>query len=120
MLKAQDFKRCYSYGRRNGVYETDNRPGDWTCQECGYNNFAYRSQCKNCGEKPKNRRVAEGDWICPKCEFYNFQSRTVCFKCETPNMDMKKSDDWICPNCKFNNFQSRTVCFKCDTPSPDR
>ncbi|CAG8557200.1 12203_t:CDS:1 [Dentiscutata heterogama] len=60
------------------------RPGDWICKSCGINNFAYRTECFECGEKVQNREVAPGDWICPKCEFYNFQSRLACFKCHTP------------------------------------
>ncbi|CAG8560829.1 3734_t:CDS:1, partial [Racocetra persica] len=60
------------------------RPGDWICKSCGVNNFAYRTECFECGEKVQNREVAPGDWICPKCEFYNFQSRLACFKCHSP------------------------------------
>ncbi|CAG8581552.1 hypothetical protein C2G38_2081157 [Gigaspora rosea] len=60
------------------------RPGDWICKSCGINNFAYRTECFECGEKVQNREVAPGDWICPKCEFYNFQSRLACFKCHSP------------------------------------
>ncbi|CAG8730362.1 2375_t:CDS:2, partial [Acaulospora morrowiae] len=60
------------------------RPGDWQCKSCGVNNFAYRTECFECGEKVRDREVAPGDWICPKCDFYNFQSRLACFKCHTP------------------------------------
>ncbi|RHZ77851.1 hypothetical protein Glove_170g38 [Diversispora epigaea] len=60
------------------------RPGDWQCKACGVNNFAYRTECFECGDKVQDREVAPGDWVCPKCNFYNFQSRLACFKCHTP------------------------------------
>ncbi|CAG8578698.1 4820_t:CDS:2 [Dentiscutata erythropus] len=98
-----NFENAYiisRYGNEKGSFEvksdspsgsTENypriqrqRPGDWICKSCGINNFAYRTECFECGEKVQNREVAPGDWICPKCEFYNFQSRLACFKCHTP------------------------------------
>ncbi|CAG8495272.1 17128_t:CDS:2 [Cetraspora pellucida] len=35
------------------------RPGDWICKSCGVNNFAYRTECFECGEKVQNREVKQ-------------------------------------------------------------
>jgi len=78
------------YGPPSRTY--DERPGDWICEECNFNNFSYRVQCFKCNNKPKHREVAAGDWICPKCEFYNFQSRDLCFKCSTPSPNTDNMD----------------------------
>ena len=39
-------------GNRGG-YEA--KPGDWTCNECGANNFASRTSCYKCGPDAQNR-----------------------------------------------------------------
>ncbi|CAH1762768.1 12812_t:CDS:2 [Entrophospora sp. SA101] len=73
-----------SYDDRGTPRYPEKRPGDWVCDVCKYQNFSYRSDCRQCGNRPVKRDVAEGDWLCPKCDFYNFQSRSNCFKCSTP------------------------------------
>lgn len=35
------------------------RTGDWFCDRCFYDNFAYRTTCKNCNEKKGTKRPAE-------------------------------------------------------------
>lgn len=34
------------------------RPGDWFCDECGYDNFAYRPTCKHCGGRKLKRKAS--------------------------------------------------------------
>jgi hypothetical protein len=36
------------------------RSGDWYCDECGYDNFSYRTSCKHCS-KAKGKRKAQHD-----------------------------------------------------------
>ncbi|DAC36071.1 MAG TPA: hypothetical protein D7I05_00340 [Candidatus Poseidoniales archaeon] len=40
-------------GRERGSYEP--KPGDWTCNDCGANNFASRTTCYKCGPDARSR-----------------------------------------------------------------
>merc|ERR1711879_1069983 len=76
---------CYGYDQKNDNF----RPGDWEC-ECGFTNFASRTECKSCGSAKLGGKNAgrpqyskkSGDWDC-ECGFSNFASRTECKSCGT-------------------------------------
>lgn len=65
------------------------KSGDWKCPGCGFDNFASRSECKDCNEKKPEGLEDKafggggrpGDWRCPGCSFDNFASRTQCKDC---------------------------------------
>ncbi|RPG72899.1 MAG: hypothetical protein CBD01_007310, partial [Euryarchaeota archaeon TMED141] len=40
-------------GQERGSYEP--KPGDWTCNDCGANNFASRTTCYKCGPDARSR-----------------------------------------------------------------
>lgn len=72
------------------------RPGDWTCSDCGFNNFASRSACFNC-QRP---RVVGG----------------LADRSEVGRLTDNPNDDWVCDCCQFVNFARRTSCFSCNAP----
>ncbi|QKF94690.1 zinc finger ranBP2-type protein [Fadolivirus algeromassiliense] len=112
--------------------------GDWNCPDCGYSNFASRTECLNCkcwrskALKSQPMEKKKGDWNC-SCGELNFASRTGCRKCGK-NKDSNdtnaaqnvsglsnnnksgqinsKPGDWNC-TCGTMNWGSRTVCFTC-------
>ena len=100
--------------------------GDWKCQDCGYNNFADRVRCRQCGwqDSAKTETVKKtmpGDWICV-CGIHNFRSRVACFGCSRPLEqnnkllgDWKKGD-WMCTGCKYHNYSKNETCRKCEIP----
>lgn len=59
-------------GRGGGM-----RPGDWLCPDCGYRNFASKTECNSCAApRPENlprydeqqpREAKPGDWDCEGC-----------------------------------------------------
>jgi hypothetical protein len=64
-----------SGGRGRGGGRGGTRPGDWRCPECGYNNFASKTECNSCSAprpenlprydaEPQQREVKAGDWDC--------------------------------------------------------
>lgn len=66
------------------------RPGDWTCAECGNNNFARRDVCKMCNKAKSGGGVATttavlgkrpGDWDCA-CGELNFAVGSECRQCK--------------------------------------
>src|SRR5690349_8084184 len=94
------------------------RPGDWKCK-CGFENFASRTCCKNCGPKAAH----SGDWMCPSCQFKNFASRTHCKNCSRGKLAEKieptvqeKPGDWHCNTCTKLNFGHRSACYGCGLP----
>ncbi|XP_072971638.1 ranBP2-type zinc finger protein At1g67325 isoform X1 [Typha angustifolia] len=89
-------------GARHGAYPDESsqkkpagagRDSDWTCPNCGNNNFSFRTVCnmRKCntprpgnqgskseaskGSKPK---MPEGSWKCEKCNNINYPFRTKC------------------------------------------
>ncbi len=112
---------------------------DWSCDECNCNNFAYRTECYDCGAKnthpikKKEDTFRTGDWNCHLCNAHNFANRKSCFKCtvskqqiqhhdvvmESPkSLNTFKSGDWNCSHCQFHNYASRNVCHKCEALKP--
>jgi len=94
------------------------RPGDWKCK-CGYENFASRTCCKNCG----GPKAHTGDWVCLSCQFQNFASRTHCKNCSRGKLAEKieptvqeKPGDWYCETCAKLNFGKRSACYGCGLP----
>lgn len=80
------------------------RPGDWTCQSCGFSNFQRRTACFRCsyplhgdpyhnhghganGGNGGHHRTSvpfrAGDWKCGKngCAYHNFAKNVCCLKC---------------------------------------
>jgi len=51
------------YGDRGSARSFEPRPGDWSCPQCTFSNFASRSYCKQCGESaPGGRGGGGGGW----------------------------------------------------------
>ena len=92
---------------------------DWKCGNCSWDNWARRTECKNCGKRRPKAAAPKrpGDWDCTDCGKNNFASRNECFGC---NRKRKKTDngDWVCPNCSDFQFGRNRRCRKCDTPKP--
>lgn len=101
---------------------------DWACQDCGYNNFADRMRCRQCGNQSKNadilkktetsKKTRPGDWMCV-CGVHNFSYRQECYGCSRPLAqnnrmigDWKKGD-WFCSSCSYHNYSKNTTCRKC-------
>merc|ERR1712151_597526 len=69
----------------------EDRPGDWTCEQCGAGPvYATRKDCFKCGAPNPNGPVVQeqrpGDWTCPQCGAGPvFATRKDCFKCGAPN-----------------------------------
>ena len=59
-------------GRGRGVIEI--RDGDWTCMDCGENNFHFREVCYGCGSS----------WKCIHCNRMNNAMHTDCQDCCEP------------------------------------
>lgn len=88
------------------------RPGDWICEGCGNNNFAFRTECHRC-KKPKSgdgntlkrslddeapkaskppKMVKAGDWTCIHCSNYNYAFRTQCKQCNAVKEEPASND----------------------------
>ncbi|CAL9109489.1 unnamed protein product [Musa acuminata var. zebrina] len=89
-------------GARSGAYSDESsqnkntgegRENDWTCPNCGNNNFSFRTVCnmRKCntprpgsqGSKSENSKsskpkMPEGSWKCEKCNNINYPFRTKC------------------------------------------
>lgn len=124
-------------GRGGGM-----RPGDWLCPDCGYRNFASKTECNSCAApRPENlprydeqqqREAKPGDWDCEGCGAHNFARRTQCFKCGEPapeevlarqaaaRAEQREDGDWDCPECgQQGNWGSREFCRACNAPNPN-
>jgi hypothetical protein len=105
---------------------SNNKNGDWTCVNCGDNNFRFRIKCWKCNTRSvqKSKKLEKDDWVCI-CGVMNFGRRLICMRCGRSKTDQEKSmnqatsrpGDWIC-ECKENNFTKRKNCRKCDKPNP--
>lgn len=104
--------------------------GDWKCQDCGYNNFANRFRCRQCGWSSKGTNEGEGearrqptarpgDWICV-CGVHNFSYRKDCYGCSRPLHQNNrllgewKKGDWLCTDCNYHNYSKNATCRKCE------
>ncbi|KAJ6829786.1 putative zinc finger protein30 isoform X2 [Iris pallida] len=98
-------------GSSFGFSGSDVRPGDWYCQ-CGYHNFASRSNCFKCSGFKDESAAVTGGW--------GFDgSRGVSFGSAGGGRAAGwKSGDWICnrSGCNEHNFASRMECFRCNAP----
>ncbi|KAJ0965549.1 hypothetical protein J5N97_026687 [Dioscorea zingiberensis] len=89
-------------GARPGVFPEENsqmkmtdsgRDNDWTCPNCGNNNFSFRTVCnmrkcstprpgsqgsKSDGFKGSKSKMPEGSWKCEKCNNINYPFRMKC------------------------------------------
>lgn len=82
-----------------------NNDGDWTCEDCGNVNFAWRSSCNRCSKNrvyssSKKRKLgteigkaaaeksrglfSADDWQCNKCGNVNWARRQQCNVCNAP------------------------------------
>jgi len=123
---------------------SETRAGDWNCNSCGFNNFAYRKICFKCNNDKRNHintsndldidtysleldQEKKSDWHCYDCNTTNFKFRTHCFKCnasksvmtqlaKNDSKNIQREGDWVCPDCQFMNFAWRTECMKCRLP----
>lgn len=100
------------------------KKNDWTCSQCAFDNFASRSECKNCGCFRSKSGSKKGDWTCPLDKELNFASRSTCRKCgsknPSDNSETKgKPGDWTCAIDNELNFASRTSCRKCGSKKPN-
>ena len=52
------------------------RVDDWTCPECGNQNYGFRRTCnfRHC----PSMTYKPGDWTCPSCGNHNYASRDTC------------------------------------------
>ena len=105
-----------SQDRQGGRFERNDRRqdnrggGDWDCPKCRNSNFAFRTECNQCGlPRPGGARGGndrggrrddrgrggndrggrggtynDNDWDCPKCNNSNFAFRTECNRCGAP------------------------------------
>ncbi|XP_010679870.2 uncharacterized protein LOC104895140 [Beta vulgaris subsp. vulgaris] len=72
----------------------DGKDGDWECDGCKNNNYAFRSFCNRCKQPrllvdtktpPDSKWLPRiGDWICVGCTNNNYASREKCKKCGQP------------------------------------
>ncbi|WOL17215.1 ranBP2-type zinc finger protein [Canna indica] len=91
-----------SLGSRAGAYHDEGsqkknagegRENDWTCPNCGNNNFGFRTVCnmrkcntprpgsqgsKSDNSKSSKPKMPEGSWKCEKCNNINYPFRTKC------------------------------------------
>lgn len=94
---------------------------DWTCPNCGDNNFRYRLRCWKCNtrSREKTKKLKSHDWVCV-CGVMNFGRRLICIKCGRSKTDQERNistptprpGDWICI-CGEHNFSKRKHCWKC-------
>jgi len=106
---------CDQWRPRELVKLPVEKPGDWTCSSCNFNNFASRDQCKNCN-RPKVKYVID-----PKQDPYNIPPASSLPSAPPMNelpMRKKFNQDWTCPRCIFKVFGSKDKCGKCGTKAP--
>ena len=109
--------RAYT-SRHGSPYEPgagqERKTGDWDCPECGFMNFASRSECFKCGagggggERGGENRGSFGARRAPP----RFDARG---RENRDGADLRPGD-WRCPSCDFANFASRTECKRCGEP----
>lgn len=126
----------------------ENRPGDWSCPNCGDHVFARHAVCRRCGTANPNGTgggggVAAGgfqkpgDWVCPNCGDIVFGRNPSCRKCGNPKPEgqldvfgnpavaagggppTKMPGDWLCSACGDHQFARNTSCRRCGAPRPD-
>ena len=113
---------------------------DWTCSECGTENFGSRKECRgiSCYNwRPRNAApppaVKRGDWKCSQCGGHQFASRMKCRDCGCPKSKIPKvrsashsipapirPGDWICSACSTHQFAKNTQCRDCGGSKPVR
>jgi len=108
---------------------------NWTCKECGNENWPRRTTCNRC--------KAPGPWTCPACSNKNFQGRDFCNRkrCNQPRPGLQPMmmpgmmmpqpmmspmmmqaggsnppGSWQCSKCQNINWPKRTTCKKCEIP----
>mmetsp|Transcript_10197 Transcript_10197/g.28753 ORF Transcript_10197/g.28753 Transcript_10197/m.28753 type:complete len:191 (-) Transcript_10197:314-886(-) len=105
-----------SGGGGGGMMQSDTRPGDWTCPNCGDNVFARNDACRRCATP---RPADTGSYS-------QGGGGRAAFSLSGPaggspagmSMNMKPGD-WVCPSCKDLQFARNTTCRLCNTPRPD-
>lgn len=113
------------------------RAGDWSCPDCGANNYARRQKCYNCDTAPVYKRrcgfdantkiecfdAKPGDWQCRVCGNLCYARRRKCFHCLEPRGSVESiipfshellwPGDWLCPICGYHNYKGRARCHCC-------
>ena len=120
--KEKDAERNATYDRggsrfdRGSSFEPgagqDRKAGDWDCPDCGFMNFASRSQCFKCGAGgggggDAGTRDRGGFDLRDARPRYDDRGRE-----NRDGADLRPGD-WRCPSCNFANFASRTECKRC-------
>ncbi|XP_052186375.1 zinc finger protein VAR3, chloroplastic-like [Diospyros lotus] len=69
------------------------KKGDWICNKCNFLNFANKTRCLQCNEKPSKRQLNPGEWECNSCNYINFRRNARCKKCDHRRLKVSYRND---------------------------
>ena len=110
---------------KNYDYQSTNqgstRPGDWDCYSCSFHNFAYRNNCKNCGNDKTSNQNQNDDNYYNDNNNNNNEYKSGNYYNGSSKMNDNRNNissgyrpgDWNCSACNFVNFSYRNVCKNC-------
>lgn len=120
--------------RETIITEPEMRTGDWTCQVCRFQNFASRTECKNC-QRPQlsitlisqaqhatNQQDNSAYYDPPTVPFlpehcYYDLSQDKPHQVAPRPIKASHRPDWFCSRCRFKVFGSKDHC-KCGKRNP--
>jgi len=112
-------------GGGGGGRQQEMRAGDWNCDDCGFHNYASRSECFKChkgkggGGGGGGRRRSRSRSRSPPRRGANYQSRGSPPRGYGGAYKNDRGDNWDCDGCGFSNFAKRFECLKCKEPRKD-
>lgn len=114
-------KCCHCDGIIRDSENYEEVDGDYYCEDCFNDHFAYCEQCGDliCTDTEDHVYIENRGYVCSYCADRYYTKCEICGEYHLPKemeeyYDERGNESWVCPECRSNNYRC-TQCGCCNT-----